>query len=431
MLAEFSGALINSLAGFAAVGHLAPVNHRDDTAYGSLRQAARHGPVDLVLICGPAKECPRVLAEAAAAGAGAAVIYGDGSGYRSTIADTAAETGIRLLGPNTSGFLAPHADLMATFLPGAERIRPGGVAVVATRGGISHSLACALTDAGFGISLAVGLDNSVDITVSDVLGHLVDDPATRAVALHLEPSAGLDERVLAGVRGLSATRPVVVSAAARTVRGALTDAGAVVVNHERELVEAVGALATTRAKPAGDPRAGVVAARADMPVLAGLLRERGVRIAEFAAPYRNPADFRRALRVVAADPGVDVIAACVPAGTDVADLARATDALRTADVPVVLGLRGTAEAVRRLRRGTSHAGITVVSDPLGVMSAMAAARAVTEADAVAVLRCRQALLDAGIVVVGDLPGVATAVGALTADARVATRQPSATRPVPG
>jgi acetate---CoA ligase (ADP-forming) len=60
-LSEVGGALVRSLAGFAAVGHLALVNHRDDPMYGSLRQAARHGPVELVLICAPAKECPGVL----------------------------------------------------------------------------------------------------------------------------------------------------------------------------------------------------------------------------------------------------------------------------------------------------------------------------------------------------------------------------------
>ncbi|MFD1541019.1 CoA-binding protein, partial [Nonomuraea guangzhouensis] len=72
----------------------------------------------------------------AAAGARAAVIYSGGfaetgkagAAHQHRLADIVSGTGIRLLGPNTSGFLAPHAGLTATFVPGAAQVRPGKVA---------------------------------------------------------------------------------------------------------------------------------------------------------------------------------------------------------------------------------------------------------------------------------------------------------------
>ena len=59
---------------------LALVNGRDEEMYGSVGAAAADGAIDLAVICVPAPACPGVLAEAAAAGAGAAVICGGGFG---------------------------------------------------------------------------------------------------------------------------------------------------------------------------------------------------------------------------------------------------------------------------------------------------------------------------------------------------------------
>ena len=174
---KLGATLARSLSGFAARhGHLALVNGRDETMHPSLAAAADAGPIDLAMVCVPAAVCPAVLDDAARAGAGAAVICGGGFaeaggtgvGYQTALADVVANTGIRLLGPNTSGFLAPHAGVTASFVPGAAQVRPGRVAVVAASGGVNHALCFLLTEAGHGISLAVGIGNAVDISAPDV-----------------------------------------------------------------------------------------------------------------------------------------------------------------------------------------------------------------------------------------------------------------------
>lgn len=418
---KLGATLARSLGGFAARGgHLALVNGRDTTMHPSVHAAAAAGPVDLAMICVPAPACPEVLAEAAAAGAGAAVVCGGGFaeaggpgvGYQEKLAAVVAETGIRLLGPNTSGFLAPHAGVTASFVPGVAQVRPGRVAVVAASGGVNHALAFLLTEAGHGVSLAVGLGNAVDVSAPDVLDHLADDPDTGAVALHVESVAD-GPRLVAAVRRLAARRPVValvvgrhdvgafaashtgaLATSWRTTRAALAQAGAVLVGDERELVDAVGALSVTRARPARAAGVGVVTAQAGPGLLLlDDLRGRGARVPELAAAtqdalggllppltfQRNPVDtgrpgpeLGRVFRAVAEDPGVDVVAGYALHEPDAVDLVAAAREGRVDDRPVVLGIGGTGDEVVRARRALLDAGVAVAADPRGVAAGVGA-----------------------------------------------------------
>jgi acetate---CoA ligase (ADP-forming) len=377
---KLGAVLARSLSGFAAGGgHLALVNPRDDGLYPTVRAAAADGPVDLAIICLPAAACPAALAEAAAAGAAAAVVCGGGfaeaggpgRGYQEKLAAVAAETGIRLLGPNTSGFLVPRAQLTVSFVPGVTDVRPGSVAVVAASGGVNHALAFLLTEAGHGISLAVGLGNAADVSAPDVLRYLDRDPATTAVALHVESVAD-GPRLVAAVRQLAASRPVAalvvgqhdigafaashtgaLATSWRATRAALAQAGAVLVDDERELVDAVGALSVTRARPGRDPGTGVVTAQAGPGLLIlDQLRGRGARVPELTRPTRdalaellppltfqaNPVDtgrpgpsFGQVLSVVAADPQIDVIAGYALHEPDAVDLVAAAVGALLAD----------------------------------------------------------------------------------------------------
>lgn len=442
---KLGAVMARSLAGFAARGgHLALVNDRDATMYGSVREAAEDGPVDLAIICVPAPACPGVLAEAAAAGARAAVICGGGfaeaggpgTEYQRRLAEVVTASGIRLLGPNTSGFLAPHAGVTASFVPGAAQVRPGKVAVVAASGGVNHALAFLLTEAGHGLSLAVGLGNGADITAPHVLDHLADDPDTRAVALHIESVAD-GPRLVAAVRRLAARRPVValvvgrhdvgafaashtgaLATSWRITRAALAQAGAVLVDDERELVDAVGALAVTRARPSRDPGVGVVTAQAGPGLLLlDDLRGRHARVPELTTAtrsdlagllppltfQRNPVDtgrpgpeLGRVLAAVGADPGIDVIAGYALHEPDAVDLVAAVEQGSTHDVPIVLGLGGTGQEAAHGRRALLEAGVAVAADPRGVAAATAALLADARARVPAAPRPDRADVPAGV-----------------------------------
>lgn len=418
---KLGSALARSLAGFATGGrNLALVNSRDDAMYRSVGDAAADGPVDLAMVCVPAAACASVVEDAAAAGAGAAIVCGGGFAeaggpgvaYQRELADVVARTGIRLLGPNTSGYIAPPADIRASFVPGVASLHAGTVAVVAASGGMNHALSFLLAEAGHGISLAVGLGNAVDVTMPDVLDHLADDPDTAAVALHIESVAD-GPRLVEAVRRLVVDRPVValvvgrndvgafaashtgaLATSWRTTRAVLAAAGAVVVDDERELVDAVGALAVARARPLSDPGVGVVTAQAGPGLLLlDDLRGRRVRVPALAPTtaaaleellppltfQENPVDTGRpgpelagVLAAVADDPGVDVVAAYALHEPDAVDVVAAATQARRDDVPLVVGVGGSGEAVHRARRDLLAAGIAVAADPRGVAAATAA-----------------------------------------------------------
>jgi acetyltransferase len=411
--AKLGAALARSVSRFPGFVGLVNARRPDPSAgvYASVAEAAEHGPVDLALVCVPAAGCADAVAEAAKAGARAAVIYGggfaeagpDGERYQRELAAVAERTGIRLLGPNTSGFLTPG--LTASFVPGAADVPAGRIAVVAASGGVNHALAFLLSEAGHGVSLAVGLGNGVDVTTADVLDHLAGDPHTTAVALHIESVAD-GRRLTDAVARLAATRPVValvvgrhdvgafaashtgaLATSWRTTRAALAQAGAVLVDDERELVDAAGALSLVRLPAAADPGVGLVTAQAGPGLLLlDDLRGRHATVPELTADTRsalaevlppltyqaNPVDtgrpgpgFAAVLDTVAADPAVDLIAGYALHEPAAFDLVGAVDAARHS-VPLLLGVGGAGDDVRRVRRALLERGVPVAGDPHGL-----------------------------------------------------------------
>jgi acetyltransferase len=272
-------------------------------------------------------------------------------------------------------------------------------------------VAFSLAEAGHGVSLAVGLGNAADVDAADVLEYLAGDPGSTAVALHLESVAD-GPRLLAAVRRLTATTPVVclvvgrhdVAAFAashtgalatswRTTRAALAAAGAVLVEDERQLVDAVGALSRVRLPAHPAPGVAVVTAQAGPGLLLlDQLRGRRIAIPELAEPtrdvlgallpaltfQRNPVDtgrpgpaFGAVLAAVGADPGVDLIAGYALDEPDAVDLCAAV-AARDPRVPLVFGVGGPGAAARATRRALHAAGVAVTDGPSGVAVATAA-----------------------------------------------------------
>jgi len=228
------------------------------------------------------------LAEAAGAGARAALVCaggfaeagGPGLRYQADVAAVVTATGVRLLGPNTSGFLAPGADLVASFVPGAGSIPAGGISVVAGSGGVFHAIAFLMGAAGLGLHLGVGIGNGLDVTAADVLDHLAAEAGPLGpVALHVEGVTD-GRRLVEAVERLTERVPVVALVVGRTdvgdlarshtgaltppwrtARAALRAAGAVLVDDERELVDAVVALEKGRLPAASRPGVGLVTGR--------------------------------------------------------------------------------------------------------------------------------------------------------------------------
>ncbi|GAA5102040.1 acetate--CoA ligase family protein [Haloechinothrix salitolerans] len=422
---KLGAVMARSLAGFPGGCLLVNSRNPDPAAgvYPSLREAvAETGQtVDLVVLCVPAAASAAVLADASDAGARAAVAcaggfseIGDGgAAHERALADVVASTGVRLLGPNTSGFVAPAHGLTASFVPAAAEVPSGSVGVVAASGGVNHALAFALANAGTGVSVAAGIGTGIDVTAADVVEYLATDPATTAIALHVETVPD-GPRLLAAVRAASAVKPVValvvgrsdvadfarshtgaLATSWRTTRAALRQAGAVIVDDDRELVDAVTALTHTRLEPSADPGVGLVTAQAGPGLLlADRLRADGVRLPELAEStrariaevlppltyQRNPVDTGRpdgslatVLRAVADDPAIDVVASYTLSEPDTLDLTSvAQDAGLPGDVPAVLTIGGLVDETDAVRAQLHKIGVPALTNPAAAANAVRA-----------------------------------------------------------
>jgi acetyltransferase len=413
---KLGAVMARSLAGYGR-GPVLVNSRTPDPAngvYASIADAAAARPdrIDLAVLCVPAAVTAQAIRDAAAAGVGAAVVCaggfaesgGTGLQHQADVLDAVAASGIRLLGPNTSGFFVPGSGLTASFVPGVDGIRAGSVAVVAASGGVNHALSFLLSQAGVGVSLGVGLGNAVDVSTPDVLDYLRDDPVTTAVALHIE-SVQDGPATIAAVAALSAVKPVValvvgrsdvgafaqshtgaLATSWRTTRAVLRQAGAVLVDDENALVEAVAALGAQRLPPHPAPGVGIVTGQAGPGLLlVDALRTAGVsvpelaestqsRLAELLPPLTfqaNPVDtgrpdpnFASVLATVAADPLIDLLALYGLTEPDVIDLPTAAAAANLpAAAATLIGVGGPAADVAAVIDAARPAGIPVLTSP--------------------------------------------------------------------
>jgi acyl-CoA synthetase (NDP forming) len=421
--AKLGAVMARSLAGYADGPLLVNSRRAGDGVFASVAEAvaATSRLVDLAVLCVPAPACADALAEAATAGVRAAVVCAggfaeagpEGARHQAALACVAAEHGVRLLGPNTSGFLVPRLGLTASFVPAAGDVPAGPVAVVAASGGVNHALAFDLANSGVGVSLAVGIGAGVDVAAPDVLDHLVEDPATTAVGLHVETVPD-GAALLAAVRRLVGVKPVValvvgrsdvgafarshtgaLATSWRTTRAVLRQAGAVLVDDEREMVDALTALCRARLAPQADPGVGVVTAQAGPGLLlVDRLRTNGVRVPELGVGTRarldellppltfqqNPVDtgrpdatFPAVLAAVAADADVSVLAGYALLEPDRIDLASAVHEARLPDtVPAVIAVGGAADQVGETRAQLGKLGVAAVTSPAAAANAVRA-----------------------------------------------------------
>jgi acetyltransferase len=403
-----------SLATFA--GPVMKVNAgRPDPGRGyfaTVAEAASHAGVapDLVISCIPAAVTADALAEAAKAGTRAALVCaggfaeagGDGTAHQEALAAVARDTGLRILGPNTSGFFVPRERLTASFVPGAGDLLPGSVAVVAASGGVNHALAFALAGAHTGIRLGVGVGNGLDITQADILDHLAEDDEVRAVVMHVETVAD-GRRLTEAVRRLAGRVPVValvvgrsdigdlarshtgaLATSWRVTRAALRQAGAVLVDYDRALVDAVTALSRVRLPAHPRPGVGLVTAqagpgllltdalRASDVLLPPLAEEIVEKIGELlpALTYQcNPVDtgspssaLTGVVECVAEDPAVHVTGVYALLEPTAVDIPAALASARAA-TPLVAVVAGPPEQTRRAHLELSEAGIPSAATP--------------------------------------------------------------------
>lgn len=354
--------VVRSLLAAAYPHPIFPVNPKGGEILGipvarSIREVG--GPVDAALIATPAASVPGILRECAAVGAAGAVVLAGGSGASGEtdreLRRVAAETGIRLIGPNSLGVLNLTSGANLVGLNGV----PGGpISVVTQSGNVLHSLiADARALGGSGFDICVGLGNQVDVSHAECLAFLVQRPTTRVVAMYAEGFRDGREFLATAARAVRA-RPVVLlhggssepgrraalchsgaaATSARVTAAALRQAGVELVRRSDELAVVAAVLATTPL-----PRGGRLAVLTDggghAALAADALTAQGVGLASLA---RRTSERLRELLGPDADVGnpVDVAGATDVQQELFVDCVEALAADESVGMVLVVGLFG-------------------------------------------------------------------------------------------
>ena len=209
------------------------VDHIDGVrAYPTL--SAIDAPVDVAFIVLPAEQAVRAAREAADHGAAAAIIgvsgfaeTGERAGreLQAELGAIAAETGMRIVGPNTNGIYDAVSGLSLGYNSAhGEDIAPGSISILSHSGAMFSVFAAKLRAARVGLSKFVAVGNESDLDMLDYLEHLVDDPATETIALLMEAIADGDRFKQLCHRATDAGKRIAVLKLGQSSEGARTTA---------------------------------------------------------------------------------------------------------------------------------------------------------------------------------------------------------------
>ncbi|MCL8206797.1 MAG: acetate--CoA ligase family protein [Actinomycetia bacterium] len=356
---------VNTYANLKALGfpgriHL--VHPRHPTVHGapavpSLRAIGE--PVDLVYVMVPTDQVLAVLEEAADLGIRHAVVLTAGFGEtdaagrarEARLVEHARRRGQILLGPNGNGYINAAAHIAPYGLPITPPLKSGPVGIILQSGALASAVLTLTQVRGVGLSLLVSMGNEAMVGATDVLEYLLEDPATRVVAMFLETVRDPERFAVLAQRALERGKPLVVfkvgrsqagAEAARAHTGALVgdDAvnraafrkyGVVQVDSLEDLIVTAGLLAYTPELPGGR-FAAVTASGGASEIIADRAQDEGLDLPPFApdtaaalsgmlpafATVQNPLDVTgyvvverdlqtRALEVVLRDPGFDFV----------------------------------------------------------------------------------------------------------------------------
>lgn len=177
-----------------------------------------HRP-DCVGIAVPAPQVEGVLRDAAAAGIPGAIVFSsgfaeigtaEGAAMQARLTALAAETGLRIMGPNCTGIVATRSGAACNILPSVKHLPlvPGGIALVGQSGALGYVVFQAM-HRGVGFSRLISTGNSCDVDIADLIAFLVEDEQTTAIACLFE-SVPSGPRLLAALeKAFRAGKPVI------------------------------------------------------------------------------------------------------------------------------------------------------------------------------------------------------------------------------
>ena len=229
--------LLSHIGGWRYDGGIYAVNpgHREingRACYPSL--GALPGAVDLVVFAVNDDTLETALAEAAAHGARAGVIFGrlfqpgpEGPARKLRVATIARNHGMALCGSNCMGFINMAAGLRVSGNPPPAEGTGGGISLVSHSGSTWSGLVGSQRD--FPLSFAISAGEELTTTMANYIDFLLDEGTTRAIALVIETVRDPEAFIAAANRAFAKGVPLVALKLGRSTLGkrfALSHSGA-------------------------------------------------------------------------------------------------------------------------------------------------------------------------------------------------------------
>src|SRR3546814_3771232 len=105
---------------------------------------------------------------------------GAGAGsHNAALEAVARPRGLRIVGPNCLGVIAPHANLFASFA--AHRPQPGDLALLSQSGAVAAGVLEWARSRDIGFSAVVSVGDALDVDFAYLLDHFAVDRPTRAI----------------------------------------------------------------------------------------------------------------------------------------------------------------------------------------------------------------------------------------------------------
>ncbi|GAB2446025.1 acetate--CoA ligase family protein [Nocardioides hungaricus] len=222
-------AMFRALLGGLVPGAVYGINPKLPTILGEQTYASvldLPEPPDLAFIATAAEAVPDIVRELGRAGIPVAVVHTSGFAEVGATGDVlqqelvraAAESGVRVIGPNSLGIFRSATSL--NLLSETEDVPTGGVGLVSQSGSVVQIMVDSARRVGMGFSSIIALENQIDVSVDECLDLLAADEETEVIAVYVEGlREGAGPRTLAALRRAVARKPVVVLKGATTEHG--------------------------------------------------------------------------------------------------------------------------------------------------------------------------------------------------------------------
>lgn len=219
--------LLNMIqAGFP--GKVFPVNNKADSIEGlkCYPDLPSIGEVpDLVVIVVPAPVVPAIMVQCGKLGVKAVIIITagfkevgpEGLALEQRITQTAAQYGIRVIGPNCLGIIAPSRKINASF--GGDLPAEGSIGYLSQSGALLAAILDMANASGIGFSKLVSIGNKIDVNELDLISALGDDAETKVIAGYLE-SITDGNTFVRRAEQISNTKPILLIKSGGTAVGA-------------------------------------------------------------------------------------------------------------------------------------------------------------------------------------------------------------------